>query len=957
MKPYETFVFPDIPPNLREKLFQKNKTMVVVGVLGKSAEAHCNKMLDFDILHTYPSLTDKPGRDGQVKFYFRAEGKTLFLHFDAPYDNFVLLDLAERMMKEKSNDFPLHFIEFNSAIRTRFARMLLFALQVCHILVIVESSISFDMSYLSIFKSLKIIREKYVLKFLPRMLRSASVGSFMGKECRLCSPRLLFTFDLPDNGTDTSLGEIKALEKKVQDYINKTLRNEFIITNNSAMSLFSLPKTRQFVFYSDPKVRRQDPLLDSIDMLSRYLSKPQHTSAVPGQNEQELLEQAKPYDYFWLSSSYKYEPKDPVQQDNRSVLNLVQEHVENALKGKFNEGDSLGRQRNKTHFALPSVQAWYEMFKYMYELFIKNPANPNFSGYDADYNAYLQNFHDIVDIDERFFAEICEQGVELAMLKYKEMLPPHYSASFHETKYHEALNLLMDYGRGPELKPSIKRLKEYCDSIWLAGKQQCEYPSLRGNPCVLRKHKPSDPADHSSGVIYVSSCNCGRMQGHREDPYTTRQANYGFYQMIAKSCSNCNRLERIQFPIFEPSISDFRAAEFITKNYSNLMLLDSTDRTAADVGSHVRNAPGSTHYMPGSQRSQDSSASLSFNVGFVGEEDGPYGGVGRKGHDKRNLEQQELSVGGTDIEHYGLRAEDQDSNDEEGAFGIADEDRNEIVIKLGGIKHGPARLASTTEYLPGMPHAASPAGLLPRFPSWSLVCLGSSSIYTHNTGLPEHVQSGFLSGSNFLLPWDVSVRLEHAQCWAASYEKIRNRKKGNPYSSKGYEHNKTFKLKIFIGVEYECLRGHRFIMNAPDSILRSGSEIGRDSGSKVVFNDMPIYFPCPCRNKINNTAQLMRVHIITPKAPVNVIVDPKVKLFQNNMQNRITFTTGMTEPIKLTQSSYWVLRLPFVYEGDGGLLTAPVNVNPSSAIKHGVLMANMYGIRENELTEETMGMS
>uniref|UniRef100_A0A182XB25 Nonsense-mediated mRNA decay factor SMG8 n=1 Tax=Anopheles quadriannulatus TaxID=34691 RepID=A0A182XB25_ANOQN len=977
MKPYESFVFPELPSDIREKLFQKDNAMVVVGVLGKSNEAHCNKLLEFNMLHSHPSLTDEAGIDCRVKFYFRTEGQTLFLHFDAPFDNFVLLHLAERMMLEKTDESPLHFIEFNSAIRTRFARVLLLALQVCHILVVVEPSISFDMSYLSIFKSLKIIREKYVLKFLPKMLKNANVGSFMGKECRLCSPRLLFMFNLPDNGEAHSLDEIDMLETKVEDYINKTLRNEFIITNNSAMSLFSLPKMKQFVFFNEAKPCNQDPLMDSIDMLSMYLAKQQQNSAgtLPESEEQQILEQAKPYDCFGFPSNFKFELKDSIEEDERSIFSLVQDHVEDALDTGFDESENPGRQRIRTHFVLPSTHAWYEMFKYMHQLFIENPNDPYYDAYDSDYKAYLQNFHDIVDIDERFFGEICEQGLDLATLKYKDMLPPHYSASFHETKYHEALNLLLEYARGPELKPSIQKLKEYCDTIWQSGKQQCEYPSLRGNPCVLGKHKSIDLAEHSSGVIYVSSCNCGRTQGHREDPYTIRQANYEFYQMIAKSCSNCNRLERVQFPVFEPSSSDFRAAEFINKNFSNLMSFDSTGRTASDFGPNVRAIPGHSPFLSGSQRSQNSSASLSFNIASDGEENEEEGNFGKKGEGRSNRREQDPAEERNDtdmcdqIDDVRLNDDDDDDEDDD-QLASNNEEMNEIVIKLGALKHesdaspggighpaAPARLPSTTEYLPGMLHIASPAGLLPRFPSWSLVCLGSSSIYTHNTGLPEHVQSGFLSGSNFLLPWDVSVRLEHAQCWAASYEKIRNRKKGNPHSSKSFEHNKTFTLKIFIGVEYECLRGHRFIMNAPDSILRCGSEIVRNSGSKVVFNDMPIYFPCPCRNTINNTAQLMRVHIITPKAPVNVIIDPKVKLFQNNMQNSITFTTGMTEPIKLTQSSYWILRLPFVYEGDSGPLMAPTDVNPASAIMHGVLLAGMYGIRENELNEETIGIS
>lgn len=52
--------------------------------------------------------------------------------------------------------------------------------------------------------------------------------------------------------------------------------------------------------------------------------------------------------------------------------------------------------------------------------------------------------------------------------------------------------------------------------------------------------------------------------------------------------------------------------------------------------------------------------------------------------------------------------------------------------------------------------------------------------------------------------------------------------------------------------------------------------INKDAGSKVVFNDMPLYFACPCRNTKPLIAQLMRVHIVTPKAPVNIIVEPKV---------------------------------------------------------------------------------
>ena len=69
-----------------------------------------------------------------------------------------------------------------------------------------------------------------------------------------------------------------------------------------------------------------------------------------------------------------------------------------------------------------------------------------------------------------------------------------------------------------------------------------------------------------------------------------------------------------------------------------------------------------------------------------------------------------------------------------------------------------------TEYLPCMLHVNSPIGILPRYSSWSLVCLGPSSLYSHNAGLSD--QPGFLTGSAFLLPWDVTVRVQHAETMA-----------------------------------------------------------------------------------------------------------------------------------------------------------------------------------------------
>lgn len=54
----------------------------------------------------------------------------------------------------------------------------------------------------------------------------------------------------------------------------------------------------------------------------------------------------------------------------------------------------------------------------------------------------------------------------------------------------------------------------------------------------------------------------------------------------------------------------------------------------------------------------------------------------------------------------------------------------------------------------------------------------------------------------------------------------------------------------------------------------------------------------------------MRIHVVTPKAPVHVTLNPRV---QPGPPPCPIFVTGAEEPIKLSQSAYWVLRLPYPF--------------------------------------------
>jgi len=70
---------------------------------------------------------------------------------------------------------------------------------------------------------------------------------------------------------------------------------------------------------------------------------------------------------------------------------------------------------------------------------------------------------------------------------------------------------------------------------------------------------------------------------------------------------------------------------------------------------------------------------------------------------------------------------DNDDDDDDATVASTDEDTVNVLVPT-------QRQHSTTEYLPGMLHSNCPHGLLPKFPSWSILQLGEYSSYNPTTG-------------------------------------------------------------------------------------------------------------------------------------------------------------------------------------------------------------------------------
>lgn len=234
------------------------------------------------------------------------------------------------------------------------------------------------------------------------------------------------------------------------------------------------------------------------------------------------------------------------------------------------------------------------------------------------------------------------------------------------------------------------------------------------------------------------------------------------------------------------------------------------------------------------------------------------------------------------------------------------------------------------------------ADKIPAFPSWALTHLGSSTIYSHSSGVN---QSGLISGARNLHSWDVPLKKVNFKALQSRFPNLaENAMKRASFNPSRHGQDLGITAKIFIGMEYECPRGHRFISASLDQALRTSKEVG--TGSRFVNNDVPLYLACPCRGSTANkplVAQLMRIHVVTPKAPVRVLFTPNVVPCPDGPQ----FHPGWEAPPEMPIHSYWILRLPFIYCGKEGSHLPPKDVPD---LEYARLLKGCINVIEEDLT-------
>ncbi|KAM6907363.1 nonsense-mediated mRNA decay factor SMG8 [Xenentodon cancila] len=895
--------------DLREDAAHRDDGLCVVGILGKSnmqpgppKEALINTLAD---KHTFPlfgAAEDGGSADSLIRAVHHQENRVLYLLLSSVCDSRQLLRACRSLGTDTSHSDAY---DFWKGLERQRCLHLLYMFSVCHVLLLVHPNQTFDVTYDRLFRALDALRQK-ALPLIRAAIKDCPVSKEWKLNCRPCPPRLLFVFQMSGslkvsgNGSESGGNPDKPkkhsprrrLQHALEDQIYRIFRKSRVLTNQSSNCLFTVPANQAFVYVIP--AAEEDPVGTLFSHLRSncILTEQDSTMSVSGPRRyQQMRHSARQQAYGGDSSGVL----GTSQLVDCSLKEFLWQHVELVLTKKGFD-DSVGRNPQPSHFELPTYNKWVQVASRLYQVLITN-TDEEIAELATKVQSQVKVLEGFLDADAKFSENRCQKALPLAHSAYQSNLPHNYTTTVHKNQLAQALRVYSQHARGVAFQRYALQLHEDCYKFWSNGHQLCEERSLTDQHCVHKFHllpQPGEKPDmdhnppilnHNSRGRSTSSCNCGRKQAPREDPFDVQAANHDFYQMLEEKC--CGKLERIDFPVFQPSTPDPAPA---SNQAQRLPCEGSGDAERLKEQS-------TTHsHTPG-----DTSLSLALSLGQSTDSLGPYA-------------------------------------DGDGPETQVQQKRPSLID----------RQPSTVEYLPGMMHSGCPKGLLPKFSSWSLVKLGPAKSYNCHTGLE---QPGFLPGSSFLLPWDLVIRSRSEEdagltepldggtsSWPAPNKSIIG-KRGSA-GGLGRSRRRDDMARIFVGFEYEDSRGRRYISCGPDKIVKVlGPGGAKDPATRVLNTDMPLYIPSPSQGRglKPHFAQLARLFIVVPDVPLEVTLNPQV---QPGPPPCPVFHPEHTDVV-LPPDGFWVLRFPYSYATERGPCYPPKENQPLNNYKvlRGILKA------------------
>ncbi|MED6262790.1 Protein smg8, partial [Ataeniobius toweri] len=543
----------------QEDVAHREDGLCVVGIFGKSSTqtgplkgSLINTLADKHIFSLFGESEEGDSADSHIEAFYDQENRVLYLLLSSICDSRQLLR-ACRSLSAGISHSDAH--DFWKGLDRQHCLHLLYMFSVCHVLLLVHPSQTFDVTHDRLFRALDALRQK-VLPLIRAAIKDCAVSKEWKLNCRPCPPRLLFVFQMTatlkvsGNGSDSGGNPDKPkkhsprrrLQHALEDQIYRIFRKSRVLTNQSSNCLFTVPANQAFVYVI--------PAADK-DPVGTLLGQLRSNCILSEQDTTPVLSGPRRYQQMRRSARQPSGESTSMLMGSQlvdcSLKEFLWQHVELVLTKKGFD-DSVGRNPQPSHFELPTYTKWVQVASRLYQVLITN-TDEELAELATKVQSQVKVLDGFLDADTKFSENRCQKALPLAHSAYQSNLPHNYTTTVHKNQLAQALRVYSQHARGVAFQRYALQLHEDCYKFWSNGHQLCEERSLTDQHCVHKFHLLPQPdhsviaagekpdmdhnppiMNHNSRGRSTSSCNCGRKQAPREDPFDIQAANYDFYQ-------------------------------------------------------------------------------------------------------------------------------------------------------------------------------------------------------------------------------------------------------------------------------------------------------------------------------------------------------------------------------------------------------------------------------------------
>uniref|UniRef100_A0A1I7RMD7 Nonsense-mediated mRNA decay factor SMG8 n=1 Tax=Bursaphelenchus xylophilus TaxID=6326 RepID=A0A1I7RMD7_BURXY len=805
---------------------QLEQPVLVVGVVAKSSKTgdHGGKLIDQLVENAVFCGSFDKHVGGSIEVFYSPYHQIIFLYVNSYHDGHLQPSL---FTEDKS------FFDVLKDVESLFIKYLFVIFLLSHVVTFIQPDTRLDSTLIRHLLAVNEMRAQTRPTYARRLANASGLPGVWSDEGRLALPRILFIMheNRVKRGSVLRPGQnfhdydltVERLERSREYQLVHLLKSQSLTAEHLGIALASLsPHRIPFVHVVDPANTETNVIEECLLNLCKGTIKSSNFGRLIDDN---LRPVTKAEARVNASEFLLGHVKDILKRESKQSFFFLIPTLE-----KFIQGSSVLMEALEDFSIVKNDKLARWLCE---ESHFENDLTSQYFRAATDlYRTLLNNGKPISKIT---------QNVEISGARHLKAIK--YIGAF--------LRLTMNSTQLDALWPVI--LKK-CQVVFKGSTNVCDALSVTNTRCRLLAHKERSPYmsgksmdeclkgrcfNHFSGYSHLSTCSCGQSQKLRNDPFDAKEANYDFYTQFG--C--CKKLENMPFKLYNPGIKwDVTTTETMVVRKGEppkprgVKLLSRKREEPQENGFKSQKSDSYVISRPKSQSRMVNELTWQYNK-MCHE------------HSTNYLHHMWFTkVPNGDIGSENPKIEEKVKN---GA--------QKVEKKKGDAKEGKE--------------------LLPLYPSWSVVCLGPAKIYIHANGIKD--QPNFIKGSDFLLPWDLNLTVK-SERWLQGMKEILKvdrlpwrEKRLDEDPAKGTHREK---VKLFIGFEYECPQGHRFFCDKPQHILAHDRNDGllKTDAEELVKSNLPLYARCKCSKTVVVNAQLMRIHLVTPKAPVGVRLVPMV---------------------------------------------------------------------------------